>query len=375
MFFAKRPLLWLSVFLFGLSLWIRYRLHGITNLDTAVLEEWYVYLRNHGFAGLGDNSFSIYSPLYLFMIWLSTLFSKWFGPLAAIKIVPSLFDLLSATVIFKLARRKTNSDAPYLLAAIFFILPTVMLNSSAWGQIDGMYTACLLLCVYFLLKKDSFWALAAFGLAFSVKPQAIFLLPFLGIMLLRGLIRWKHFFLVPAVYLLSAVPVILAGRSWASVITLYGTQVGQFEDLAKNAPNPYVFIPNIFYHPVLEIGLGIFVIGMTGWAWVNWKAGPPVTERQIMLSALASLALVPFLLPKMHDRYFYPADVFAFASAIVLPEFWFLSVFFQLASGITYTVFLFGTPPILVALTAAIMAALVILIVRAQVRELKARQV
>ena len=368
---SKRPLVWLSVFLFAISIWIRYRMSAITNLDTAVLEKWYDYVYRHGFAGLANETFSNYPPAYLYLLWLSTLFSKWVGPLAAIKLIPTAFDFLSAYVIFLLARTKLKSDAPYLLASIFFLLPTVMLNSTAWGQIDGMYTSFLLLCVYFLLQKNSFWALVMFGVAFSVKAQAIFLLPFLGIMFLRGLIRWHHFFLVPVVYLLLAIPAALVGRSWASIITLYVGQAGQFEALSKNAPNPYIFIPNIYYHPVLEIGLGIFLVSMAVWAWINWKAQPPVTSRQLILSALTSAALVPFLLPKMHDRYFYPADVFSFAAAVLLPELWFLPILFQLASGITYTVFLFGTPPVLVGLTAILMTALVVFVVMMQVKALK----
>ncbi len=367
----QRPLIWASILFFGLSLWIRYELRGVTNLDTVVLEGWYAHIYQNGFGGLSDATFSNYPPFYLYLLWLSTLFSKWFGSLAAIKIIPTLFDFLSAYVIFLIAQTKYKNDLRYLLASVFFLLPTILLNSTVWGQIDGMYTSFLLLCVYFLLQKKSFWALAAFGFAFSVKAQAIFLLPFLGIMLLRGIVNWKHFFLAPAIYLFLAIPITLTGRSWASVIFLYAGQAGQFQELSKLAPNLYIYISNIYYHPVLEIGLGIFILCMAAWAWINWKAKPPVSANQIMLTALASLALAPFLLPKMHDRYFYPADVFSFAAAILLPKLWFLSILFQLASGLTYTVFLFGVSPVIMTLTSLLMTAAVILVTRVQLQSLK----
>ena len=42
-----------------------------------------------------------------------------------------------------------------------------------------------------------------------------------------------------------------------------------------------------------------------------------------------SVALVPFLLPKMHDRYFYPADIFSLLAAFYMPEFGFSRSFIK----------------------------------------------
>ncbi len=152
---------------------------------------------------------------------------------------------------------------------------------------------------------------------------------------------------------------------------LYAGQVGQFEDLARNAPNLYVFIPNEYYHPVLEIGLGLFAISMIVWAWANWKAGHSVTTRQLALTALASAALAPFLLPKMHDRYFYPADVFSFMAATLMPELWFVPILFQISSGIAYSVFVLGIHRAIVFIGALINTALIISIIRIQIKSLK----
>jgi hypothetical protein len=42
------------------------------------------------------------------------------------------------------------------------------------------------------------------------------------------------------------------------------------------------------------------------------------------------------LLPKMHDQYFYPADVFSFMAATLVPEIWFIPILFQISSGAAY---------------------------------------
>ena len=364
--YKKRPLLILSILLFGLSLVIRFQIYDYLNGDMVVLEAWYDHLYLNGWAGLSDGSFSNYPPAYLYLLWLSTLLSNWVGRIAALKLIPTLFDLLSTFIIFRMARMRFEDDTPYFAAAGFFILPTILYNSTGWGQIDSLYTSFLLVCVYLLLKEKPFWALAAYGMAFSFKSQSIFLLPFLGILFLKGRIRWYHFLLIPAVYVTLGVPAALIGRSWTSILTIYFGQVGQFRAFSMNAPNLYIFIPNSFYDIGLWIGLGIFLIALATWGWVNWRAKIALTHRQMMLMAFATLALVPFVLPKMHDRYFYSADVFSYAAVIFAPEMWFVPLLYQLISGLAYSGFLMGTPIQAIMLAALINTCAVTYVLRKQ---------
>ncbi len=370
-FIRRRGLLFVSVLLFAVSLFIRYRIRGWFNWDMYWMQGWYLHLYQDGWKGLADPSFSNYPPAYLYLLWFSTLFSRWLGPLISLKIIPTAFDFISMYVVFLMARMRYKDDVPYLLAAVFFILPTVMVNSSAWGQIDSMYTSFLLVCAYLLLKEKPFWALLAFGVAFSFKAQSIFLLPFLGIMFLKRKIAGYHFLVIPLVYVLLAFPAVLIGRSWGSILDLYVGQVDQFRDLAKNAPNLYMFIPNVYYDVGLKIGLALFAVCMAVWAWISWRSKVALTPGRIMLMALTSLALVPFLLPKMHDRYFYPADVFSFAAMLFNPEMWFVPLLYQLSSGLAYTIFLFKMPVVLVQIGAIINTFTVIYVVWKQLASLR----
>jgi Gpi18-like mannosyltransferase len=63
----------------------------------------------------------------------------------------------------------------------------------------------------------------------------------------------------------------------------------------------------------------------------------------ILLLALISVALTPFVLPNMHDRYFYPADAISIPLAFMMPELWFIPILFQLISGLSYSVYLLST--------------------------------
>lgn len=369
----KYPLLFLSIVLFGLSLFIRYRIHGLSNEDVVILEDWYRHFYRNGKASLANENFSNYTPLYLYLLWITRLFSDWLGPVAAIKIIPTAFDVLSAFAIFLMARIKFDDDKPYLFSAVFFILPTIMFNSTGWGQIESLYTSFLLLCTYFLLKEKPMYAMMMFGFAFSVKSQSIFFLPFLGVLFLMGRIRWFNFLFIPIIYVILAIPAVWIGRSWASIFSIYIGQVGQFHSLSMSAANLYVFVSDSFYEVGLWIGMGVFLIAMAAWGWINWRAKIACNYRQVMLMALASLSLVPFLLPKMHDRYFYPADVFSFATVIFVPEMWFVPILYQLVSGLSYSIFILDASTKYVMAAALINTGVVIYILYKQISSLKER--
>jgi len=339
---------------FVLSILIRYRIRGLTNIDTDIIGGWYQFLYENGYKGLSSATFSNYPPAYLYFLWFSTLLSKLVGRLVSIKLIPTFFDFISAIAIYAIANTKYKKDLSFTITGLYFLLPTVMMNSSGWGQIDSLYTSFLLLSFYFILTKKTTVAMFALGVAFSFKAQAIFFLPLIGLLILWGQIKWYKVIIIPLIYLISAVPTVWLGRSWQSVINLYIGQVSQFEEIAKTAPNLYIFIPLKYYHPFLEIGLTVFLVSMLAWGWVNWKSKPVLSHPQLALTALASVSLVPFLLPKMHDRYFYPADVFSYVAAVIIPDLWFVPVLFQVSSGFAYTIFLFSWDPIFV-YTAAIL--------------------
>lgn len=357
------------VFLIALAITLRFIALPFTNVDTDGYVKWYSYIAKRGIEAFEDE-FSVYTPPYLYLLWVARYFKDSIPAEVAIKLIPISFDLLSAFMIYKIALTHLNRNLSILAAAGFLCLPTIVANSSYWGQIDSVYTSFLLASFYFILQKKSFWAVLFFGTAFSIKVQAVFFLPLLGILFLQKKIRWYHFLLIPAIYIIAGLPSMYVGRSLKSILMVYFNQASEFAELSKNAPNLYIFIPPTNYHPMVEIGFFIFIIAISAWAWMSFKTTRISSNTQLLLTALASLSLVPFLLPKMHDRYFYPTDVFSYVTALFIPKFWFLPILSQLSSGLAYSVFLFNAPPIVVHLATIINTILVILIVYIQLRSL-----
>jgi Gpi18-like mannosyltransferase len=341
----KRNILKISAFLLVVMSFVM-RVISIpeTNRDMTVFNlRWYQTLYQNGIGEALATNFSNYAPPYTYLLALATLTHGLIPPLVAIKLIPICFDLLGAFFIYKIIKLKyPQNDVPILASAIYLAAPTVILNSAYWGQADSIYTSILLACLYFLLTEQSLAAMLAFGLAFSVKAQAVFLLPFLGVMVLRKKIHWVYFGLIPLVYLIAILPVVLLGRSLSDALLIYAKQSDTFNVLAMNAPNFYSLFPRGWYSTILPLGLIVTAVILARWTYVTGQSKIELDKKYIILIALISASLTPFLLPKMHDRYFYPADVLSIVLAFFWPGLWYIPILYQLASTGAISIFLFN---------------------------------
>lgn len=305
---------------------------------------WYDTLAAHGFKALAQ-PFSNYTPPYLYLLWLVTLTQTWIPKTIAIKLISIAFDIGSGFVIYQILKIKhPQGEIPFLGASLFFALPTVFLNSSFWGQSDAIYTFFLLISLYQLLRSRPVPAVIAFGVAFAFKAQAIFFVPFLLLLTFKKHIPRYLYWLVPLVYAGMMVPAMMVGRPILDLMGIYLNQADAYHRLSMNAPNIYLLIPGSLYSPVAAGGL--VVAGLIIMIWVIFYAqkAPKDPPEFIILCAAVSALMLPFLLPKMHERYFYLSDVLLLLLAFYLPRVWFLPVVSQFVSILTYSVYLFLEP-------------------------------
>jgi Gpi18-like mannosyltransferase len=98
----------------------------------------------------------------------------------AIKLFAMSVDFICAFFTYKIVKLKypVGKMANWAFLAVI-LSPTVIYNSSLWGQCDVIYTTGLIACVYFLSIHKQIPALMSFGLALSFKLQAMFLAPLL----------------------------------------------------------------------------------------------------------------------------------------------------------------------------------------------------
>jgi Gpi18-like mannosyltransferase len=309
------------------------------------LHPWYQHLAEHGgFRALDDTSFADYNVPYLYLLAALTYLPV--SALAGIKAISVAFELLLAFFVHRITALRHPGDRAVGAAVATLFLPSLIANGAWWGQADSVFTCFGVGGLYFVLRQRPWWACTFFGLALAFKLQAVFFFPFLLVMLLLARVPWRALLAVPAVYLALDVPAVLLGHDPLALLTVYARQTGTYQDLTLNAPSVYQFV-TLTGHDDLLRRLGILATAMavlgltalavfsrTGLAAMRTSGSPAVlTQRRVVLLATASVLLTPFLLPAMHDRYFYPADVLTLVAAFELPRrLWPLPLLTQLAS-------------------------------------------
>ncbi len=310
---------------------------------TAYFHPWYEFILDHGRFGALKYSFANYNEPYLYLLALLTYTPL--GPLLGIKIISVLFDLVLGYFSYRIVRlRYPQGWAPMVAAAVVLFLPTVVLNSSLWGQIDATYTSLALGGLYFVLRRRPWLACAFFGLALSFKLQVVFLFPVLLLLLLRRWVPWRALLMVPVVFVLMDVPALAVGASVSTLWSTYTGEVGLYQQLTLNAPNIYQYLGISESTVLRELGIALTLAVVVALIAILVLRRVQLTATRILLAGTVSVLLVPYLLPAMHERYFYLADALTVISAFYLPRrLWALPVLEQFASLMSYLPFLLAT--------------------------------
>jgi Gpi18-like mannosyltransferase len=308
----------------------------------AFFHGWYQAIQEQGLYALVSLKYD-YTPTYLYLLyWMSVLFPK-LDPVVAIKLPSIAFDFLSAYLVFQIVRLKyPHGPAPIFSYFIVLFAPTIVLNSAFWGQSDSIFTAFLLMCVYFLLTGDGAYAGIAFGVAFAFKLQAFFLVPLLLALVMKGRLAWKHLLWIPLVYLISIIPAWVAGRPIVALLKIYLDQSQSYPFLTLNAPTLYAWLPESLFTVLYPAGVIWAVSLIFLYLLAVFKSRANLSQELILNLGMLAVLLVPFILPKMHERYFYPADLLSIAFGFFFPEHFFIPMVVGLISFFAYQPFLFG---------------------------------
>jgi Gpi18-like mannosyltransferase len=312
--------------------------------DMSIFFQWYHQLRQAGgWHGIGAEVGNYNAP-FLYLLAISIYLP---GPLILkIKAIFVVFDVLLAFFTYRIAAlRWPGSRVPMAAALVVVLLPTVVLNASFWGQMDAMWAGPALGGVYYLLRGKPWVGVALCGVALAFKPQGVFIFPLLLLLALAGRIPWRTLLAAPAVFLLLDVPAIAFGRNPFELLTIYSMErQGRYVPaLSLRAPNVFALLPGgtrddtlrtLGYLVTAAIVLGVIYVLIARAVELN-------RERVVMAAALFSI-MVPFLMPGMHERYFFLADVLTVVLAVVVPRLWYVPLLVQASSLLSYQPYLFG---------------------------------
>ncbi len=340
--------------LLALSLVLRLSWYHIQTSDYVYfVRPWFETLSVHTGLSAFSIPFSNYTPLYLYLLKLLAVLHV--PVLAGVKTLSMVFDALLAwgmvLIVQAVSTEKLSKARLFLLFAAVFSIPTVALNSSMWAQSDAVYAAGVMASLYFVLKDRPSAAVAAFGLAFSVKLQAAFFLPVLFGYLMRKKYGFVYLLAIPVIYFLSILPAWAGGSPLKDLLLTYAHQANEYQYLVMSAPTVYTFIEG---HPMTNSvrdaavagGMALGALIALGISILMVEPRLLNAKRVVLLSLISALA-IPFVLPRMHERYFYLADIMSVVFVALYPRRWYMPVLVVSVSLLSYASYLSGATDIL----------------------------
>ena len=346
------------------ALAVRWPLLPFESQDARNLFVAWDFLVANGFSELRYD-IHLYNPPYFYLLAGASAYLSWLPDLVAIKAVSLVFDFVLAFFVGKcVGLRYPESKTKSVLAALAALFaPTVVMNSALWGQADAIYTAFLAGCLYYLLAGRRVTAFVAFGFAVSVKLQAVFLAPLFLWLLVKKAVDRRAFFATPVVWFSLLLPAWFFGRPLLDLLLIYLNQAGRATRLTMQAPNLYMWLPVSWYDAYpLFTALAAAVVVAAALAVHSSRAR--MTPGLTVFLASFSVLLMPFILPKMHDRYFFPAEVLTIVLAFYFPRFWYAPVVLGAAATINYIRYLHEVLLVPLPWVAVPLAALVIVLGR-----------
>jgi len=320
---------------------IRGALFSFESLDYInFLSTWISAYRKMSFVEALAAKVGNYNPPYMYI--LNIISRAGISDLYLLKSVSIIFDFLLAFFVMKIVSLKTESINMQILAFLLTLaIPTVILNSSMWAQCDSIYTAFALGSVYFALRGKSKSAYAFFALALSFKLQAAFVLPIFAVFLIKNKIKIRDCYMFFVVYLAMLMPAVLAGVPIGNLLLVYINQTDTYHYLNLNAINIWRLVGNVDFDAFRIVGLysaGLAALGLLYFTYVN-RERLVKTEDYIRLAYLFAVIL-PFLLPQMHERFFYMPDVLSLLVFLYDKRRWYVPVTAVFCSFVTYSWYL-----------------------------------
>lgn len=278
------------------------------------LANWMDQFRAASFAESMRRTVGEYNVLYQYILFLITRLPV--PALYAVKTVSFIGDALLAGACARLAGKGKRPNAAALCAAL--LLPVCVLNGGMFAQCDSLYAACALWGLTLALEGNPGKSAVCFALSLAFKLQAVFLLPVVAVLWSARKLRLADAFVFLGTLAATALPALIGGKSVMQIVAVYIGQTGLYNGLTYNAPG--------FFGLMNTNGLDVYAYGGFGMAlalgavFALLAYAMPRAERMddtdYVRTSLLMVLLAVFLLPRMHERYFYMADMLAVALAL-----------------------------------------------------------
>ncbi|BAH05639.1 glycosyltransferase family 39 protein [Clostridium kluyveri] len=272
-----------------------------------------------------------YPPLYIYILFL-------IGKLAKISSItpyytlllklPSMIaDIVTAYMIYKLAKKYFSLEMGILLSAFYIFSPAIFINSSLWGQVDSFFTLFLVLSLFFLSEGKFVFSSILFTSLVLMKPQGIIFFPVLLFELIARK-NLKTLIKCAASCIVTSLVIILPfsfNQNALWIFKLYKNTISEYPYASVNAFNFFNLLGGnykessstffIFSYKIWGI---IAIIAITAFSWYIYIK----SKNKIFAfsCALVQISGVFTFSTGMHERYLFPAAALSMLSFIYLKD-------------------------------------------------------
>ncbi|MGN0677367.1 MAG: hypothetical protein ACI4K5_06450, partial [Ruminococcus sp.] len=266
------------------------------------MQSWINQLKSYnGLSGIGENIGEYNVP---YMLFLNIIALTPFNDLYEIKILSVIFDYVGAFAVIKLISHicgtKLTTLKNLMAYSVCLFSPVFFLNSAFWAQCDFIYVSMLLFCMYFMIKEKYDSAMTFFGIALSLKLQAVFFLPVIIIYYFASKkMSARNFLFIPIIYFVAVCPALFAGRGIKDTFLIYFKQTSLYHSLTMECPNIFLFMSGD-YNMFKKTGiiLAVSLLGIGALICIHKKLYSP---QEIVMTAVWSSMICIYFLPSMHD--------------------------------------------------------------------------
>lgn len=302
------------------------------HIDVGTYEAWALQLAAGGPASMYQSGYFLdYPPGYLYPLWAAGAVAHALGAsggeLRMIIGIPALVaDVALSILIFALTLRFFRRAWIWLGMLLFALNPALLFDTVVWVQTDSAFTLMMLLSVVMMMDEEVVigWGLA--GLALVIKPQAISLLPVLIVwtVMRSNWERWARAALAFAAVVIAAALPFQVGHPWSWLPSLYLSTFAFYHETSVNAFNFMALLgglrapdaDTIFGCSYFAIGISLLIV-LYGFAL--WLLSRNAAWRNLLFASFVTIFGFFIFAPRMHERYAYPAVVFAILLALEHP--------------------------------------------------------
>lgn len=304
---------------------------------------WFDHIVDRGRVAVFAHPFSNYTPPYLYLLSAVTLLSGLLPKVTIIKLLAVVGNGVLALAVRRLLLTLDSPDADRG-AALVFALPTVLINGGALGQADAWWAAACVTALACAVERRHVAMLAWCGVAIAFKAQAAFATPFfVALLIARRVPVWK-WLTAPVATAAMMLPALIMGWPAFDLATIYLHQADSSQQLSSNAPNIWMILqtlPGVDLLPLTAIAFGMTLIVTILYVW--WFARRDMEGQALVAAALLAPLIIVGLLPRMHDRFFFLADVLSLTLALTWRDGkgWLIAALIQAGSVLAICAFMF----------------------------------